>query len=76
MFVSDDLDETWHPLGIKEKWPLPYARGLAVKPDDPSVLFARCGETTTGEKGHVLRTTNFGETWEIQPLPTQPNATM
>jgi hypothetical protein len=76
MFVSDDLDETWHPLGIKEKWPLPYARGLAVKPDDPSVLFAGCGETTTGEKGHVLCTTNFGETWEIQPLPTQPNATM
>jgi photosystem II stability/assembly factor-like uncharacterized protein len=24
----------------------------------------------------VLRTTNFGETWEILPLPTQPNATM
>ena len=29
-----------------------------------------------GEKGHVLRTTNFGESWEILPLPTQPNATV
>ncbi len=76
MFVSEDLGDTWHPLGIKEKWPLPYARGMAVKADDPSVLFAGCGETTTGEKGHVLRTTDFGETWEILRLPSQPNATV
>ena len=76
IFVSDNLGETWQPLGIKQKWPLPYARGLVVKADDPGVLFAGCGETTTGEKGHVLRTTDFGETWEILPLPTQANATM
>ena len=62
VFISDDLGDTWQPLGIKEKWPLPYARGMAVKADDPGVLFAGCGETTTGEKGHVLRTTDFGET--------------
>jgi photosystem II stability/assembly factor-like uncharacterized protein len=76
IFTSNDLGDTWQALGIKEKWPLPYARGLMVKADDPGVLFAGCGETTTGEKGHVLRTTNFGETWEILPLPTQPNATV
>ena len=76
VFTSSDLGDTWEPLGIKQKWPLPYARGMVVKADDPSVLFAGCGETTTGEKGHVLRTTNFGETWEILPLPTQPNATV
>jgi len=76
MFVSGDLGESWTPLGIKAKWPLPYARGIAVKPDDPAVLFAGCGSTTTGDKGHVLRTTNFGETWDVLPLPTQPNATV
>ena len=76
VFTSSDLGDTWQALGIKQKWPLPYARGMAVKADDPGVLFAGCGETTTGEKGHVLRTTNFGETWEILPLPTQPNATV
>jgi hypothetical protein len=76
MFLSDDLGDTWHPLGIKEKWPLPYARGIAVKPDDPSVLYAGCGETTTGEKGHVLRTTDYGKRWEILPLPAPTNATM
>jgi len=72
VFTSNDLGETWQPLGIKEKWPLPYARGIMVKADDPGVLFAGCGETTTGEKGHMLRTTDFGENWEILPLPTQP----
>ena len=76
IFVSHDLGDTWQPLGIKEKWPLPYARGIAVKADDPGVLFAGCGETTTVEKGHVLRTTNFGESWDVLPLPAQPNATV
>lgn len=76
VFISDNLGDTWESLEIREKWPLPYARGIAVKADDPRVLFAGCGETTTGEKGHVLRTTDFGQRWEILPLPTQPNATM
>jgi photosystem II stability/assembly factor-like uncharacterized protein len=76
MFVSDNLGETWHALGIREKWPLPYARGMAVKADDPGVLFAGCGETTTGETGYVLRSTDSGESWEALPLPTKPNATM
>jgi photosystem II stability/assembly factor-like uncharacterized protein len=76
VFTSTNLGDTWESLDIQEKWPLPYARGIAVKADDPGVLFAGCGETTTGEKGHVLRTTDFGNSWEILPLPTQPNATM
>jgi photosystem II stability/assembly factor-like uncharacterized protein len=76
VFVSDNLGDTWHSLDIREKWPLPYARGLAVKTDDPGVLFAGCGETTTGQNGHVLRTSDYGQRWEILPLPTQPNATM
>ena len=28
------------------------------------------------KRGHALRTTDFGETWKILPLPTQPNATV
>ena len=76
VFTSDDMGDTWRPLDIRAKWPLPYARGMAIKADDPGVLFAGCGETTTGEKGHVLRTVDCGETWDILPLPTQPNATM
>jgi photosystem II stability/assembly factor-like uncharacterized protein len=76
MFTSVDTGETWQPLGVKAKWPLPYARGMAVKADDPAVLFAGCGETTTGETGHVLRSTDVGQTWEILSLPVPPNATI
>jgi photosystem II stability/assembly factor-like uncharacterized protein len=76
LFASVDMGETWEPLGVKAKWPLPYARGIAVKADDPGVLFAGCGETTTGETGHVLRSTDSGETWERLKLPTQPNSTI
>ncbi len=76
MFVSENLGDSWVSLDIREKWPLPYARGMAVKTDDPGVLFAGCGETTTGEKGHVLRSIDFGESWEIMPLPSQANATV
>jgi photosystem II stability/assembly factor-like uncharacterized protein len=76
MFLSDDLGDTFHPIGTKDKWPLPYARGMAVKPDDPGVLFAGCGETTTGEQGYVLRTSDFGQRWEVLPLPTPANATL
>lgn len=76
MFISSDLGDTWESLEIREKWPLPYARGIAVKTDDPNVLFAGCGETTTGQTGYVLRTTDFGGKWDVLTLPSQPNATM
>ena len=76
MFVSDNLGDTWRSMEIADKWPLPYARGLAIKPDDPRVLYAGCGQTTTGEAGHVLRTSDYGQRWEILPFPTPANATL
>lgn len=76
VFRSDDRGETWTPIGVKTRWPLPYARGLAVKPDDPRVVFAGCGETTTGETGGVLRSTDGGLTWRSLRLPIRPNATL
>lgn len=76
LFTSVDMGETWESLDIKANWPLPYARGIAVKADNPEVLFAGCGATTTGENGYILRTTDDGITWEILKLPVQPNATI
>jgi photosystem II stability/assembly factor-like uncharacterized protein len=76
LFASADQGATWQAVGIKKRWPLPYARGLAVKTDDPHVLYAGCGETTTGTNGHVLRSRDYGATWETLALPAQPNATM
>ena len=76
LFWSDDRGESWTPIGVKTRWPLPYSRGVAVKTDDPRVVFAGCGQTTTGETGEVLRSSDGGQTWRSLPLPTRPNATM
>jgi photosystem II stability/assembly factor-like uncharacterized protein len=76
VFWSADSARTWTAVGIETAWPLPYARGVVVKPDEPSVLFAGCGETTTGETGAVLRSSDGGRTWQTLSLPVRPNATM
>lgn len=76
IFMSDDLGDNWLAMGTKDKWPMPYARGIALKSDDPNVLYAGCGQTTTGEAGHVLRTKDFGQRWEVLNLPVPANATM
>jgi photosystem II stability/assembly factor-like uncharacterized protein len=76
LFWSEGGDGAWTAVGIKRAWPLPYARGVVVKPDDPRVLFAGCGETTTGETGAVLRSVDGGQTWAALPLPARPNATV
>ena len=76
LFWSDDRGQTWTAIGVKTRWPLPYARGIAVKPDEPDVLFAGCGQTTTGETGGVLRSNDGGQSWRSLPLPSRPNATM
>ena len=76
LFWSDDRGQTWTAIGVKTRWPLPYARGIAVKTDEPDVLFAGCGQTTTGETGGVLRSNDGGQSWRSLPLPSRPNATM
>jgi len=76
LFWSDDRGQTWTSIGVKTLWPLPYARGIAVKSDEPRVLFAGCGQTTTGETGGVLRSNDAGQSWRSLPLPERPNATM
>lgn len=76
LFWSDDQGEAWTPIGVRAKWPLPYARGVAVKADDSRVVFAGCGQTTTGETGGVLRSSDGGQSWQSLSLPVRPNATM
>ena len=49
---------------------------MAVRPDDPRVVFVTVGDATPGRTGAIMRTTDAGRTWENLPLAGQPNSAM
>ena len=74
IFASSDVGESWQPMEIGRKFPAPYCRWVAVKPDDPQVIFAACGDSAIGSSGNLQRTRDGGETWQTLPLPVEPNS--
>jgi photosystem II stability/assembly factor-like uncharacterized protein len=77
IFTSTDDGENWRSLGVRENFaPHHYPRGIAVKPDDPRVIYITLGDATPGRTGVVLRSTDTGKTWETLKLPTPPNSAM
>jgi photosystem II stability/assembly factor-like uncharacterized protein len=73
VFASTDAGENWQPLGVQNHFPMPYCRSLALKADDPTVLFVANGDAAAGETGSVQRSKDRGQTWETLPLPIVPN---
>ena len=53
---------------------MPYCRWVAVKADDPKVLFAANGDAAIGNTGTIQRSTDGGQSWETRPLPVEPNS--
>ena len=76
IFTSTDAGENWQPLGVQNHFPMPYCRSLALKADDPNVLFVANGDAALGETGAVQRSKDRGQTWETLPLPIVPNTPM
>ena len=76
VFTSTDDGATWKPVGIRERFPWSYPRGIAVHPDDPRVVLLTIGDTTPGSIGTVMKSTDTGVTWEELPLPVQTNTAM
>ena len=74
IYETTDMGESWQSVVTTDKFVLPYSRGIAFKPDDPSVLFAAVGDTAIGSIGAVQRSTDAGGTWETRPLPVEPNS--
>jgi photosystem II stability/assembly factor-like uncharacterized protein len=73
VFASTDAGENWQPLGVQKHFPMPYCRSLALKADDPAVLFVANGDAAAGETGSVQRSKDRGQSWETLPLPIVPN---
>lgn len=51
-----------------------YARGIAVKPDEPDVVLLGIGDYTPGRFGAIKRSTDGGRTWMDTVLSHEPNS--
>ncbi|MBI3329103.1 MAG: hypothetical protein HYZ81_20665 [Nitrospinae bacterium] len=76
IYKSEDDGKSWQPLRVKDKFPWVYCRGMAVKPDDPQVIFVGNGDAAAGSTGALQRSTDGGKTWTPRPLSEGPNSTM
>jgi photosystem II stability/assembly factor-like uncharacterized protein len=57
-----------------KQFPYAYSRAIAVKADNPDVIFVGHGNTASPTIGSVQRSTDGGKTWETLPLPAEPNS--
>ena len=74
IFASQDDGETFQSLMTSSSLPMPYCRWVAVKPDNPEVLFVANGDAAVGNTGTIRRSTDGGQSWEERPLPVEPNS--
>jgi photosystem II stability/assembly factor-like uncharacterized protein len=82
IYKSTDDGVTWETLGMQDNipWEYPrtqnYLRGMAIEPSRPDILFLGFGDATPGTAGGIARSNSMGKSWEVLPLPVQPNSTV
>jgi photosystem II stability/assembly factor-like uncharacterized protein len=74
--VSVDDGETWQPLELRARLPLPYFRGLAQRSGQPDLLLLGNGDAPPGTTGLVARSLDGGRTWQPASMPGRANSTM
>ncbi len=74
IFASTDKGETWQGLGVGKHFALPYCRHLALKADDPDVVYVATGDGASGRTGAIQRSKDGGRSWAALPLPVEPNS--
>jgi photosystem II stability/assembly factor-like uncharacterized protein len=74
--VSLDEGDTWQPLQLPKKLPLPYFRGLTQRADRPDVLYLGNGDAPPGTTGLIARSLDGGATWEPASMPGRANSTL
>ena len=65
-----------YSLASTERDRISYCRGVALKTDDPEVIFVGNGDFIPGRTGAIQRSKDGGETWEAAHLPVEPNSTI
>jgi photosystem II stability/assembly factor-like uncharacterized protein len=74
--VSHDEGETWQPLRLHEKLPLPYFRGLTQRAGKPDELLLGNGDGPPGTTGLIARSLDGGATWQEAGMPGRANSTI
>ena len=76
IFSTTDDGATWSVVSAGSQVSIPYCRGIAVKADDPQVIYMGNGESAFRGSGALHRSRDRGTTWEPLSLPTKPNGTV
>ncbi|MGH7838016.1 MAG: VPS10 domain-containing protein [Candidatus Binataceae bacterium] len=77
IWTSRDDGESWSLHGFPkfaERDTISYCRGMALKPDDPDVIFVGNGDFIPGKRGTIQHTTDGGVTWNACRLPVEANS--
>jgi photosystem II stability/assembly factor-like uncharacterized protein len=79
IWTSTTEGESWTLHGFPrffERDKISYCRGVALKPDNPDVIFVGNGDFIPGKTGAIQRSTDGGKTWEAAKLSMEPNSTI
>ena len=71
--VSHDEGETWEFRPLAKPWQ--YQRNIAPRADDSGVMFLTIGDSVPGSTGSLMRSRDFGETWEDAGLAGETKST-
>jgi photosystem II stability/assembly factor-like uncharacterized protein len=79
IWISSNEGESWtlHAFPkFAERDRVSYCRGVAVKPNNPDVLFVANGNDVPGDAGAIQRSRDGGRSWQRATLPVEPNSTI
>lgn len=75
LFRSKDDGASFHKVEIPDL-PFHYFRCLVRRADNSGVMFLSIGDRPSGDDSMLLRTRDYGETWEVVDLPGAQNTTI
>ncbi|NIB38293.1 glycosyl hydrolase [Pseudomaricurvus alkylphenolicus] len=74
IYRSMDDGVTWEGVNPEDAFGLYYARATATPMGSESTLYLSISDGTPGTTSKVLVSRDAAQTWEVLPLPTQPNS--